>query len=241
MDEVKDKLDIKMNYAVTNEHVPEAERNNCTIAERILATYHNLPYKTMPKLMLRYLAMVSTHQLNFFPAKGGVSAYLSPHVLVGGQNLDYENYCQVPFGAYVQANQENDPKNTNAPRTIDAIYLRPVPSNIQGGHELMDLNSGRLITRPRVWEIPITDIVIKAVEKMGAKQGIKSLKLRNRRNDIFYPTDWIAGVDYAENANANDDNDNDDNDDENYDDEDHDDNDDHYYDDADIEDDDAYD
>ena len=90
MDEVKDELDIKMNYAVTDEHVPEAERNNRTIAERIRATYHNLPYKTMPKLMLRYLAMVSTHQLNLFPAKGGVSAYLSPHVLVGGRNLDYE-------------------------------------------------------------------------------------------------------------------------------------------------------
>ena len=82
MDEVKDELDIQMNYTVTDEHVPEVERNNRTIAERIRATYHNLPFKKMPKLMLRYLAMVSTHQLNLFPAKGGISAYFSPHVLV---------------------------------------------------------------------------------------------------------------------------------------------------------------
>ena len=139
MDQVKDELDIQMNYTITEEHVPEAERNNRTIAGRIRAAYHLLPYKTMPKLMLRYLAMVCTHQLNLFPAKGGISPYLSPHVLVGGQNLDYEKHCQIPFGAYIQANQENNPKNTNAPRTIDAIYLRPVPHNIQGGHELMDL------------------------------------------------------------------------------------------------------
>ncbi len=110
MDDVKDGLDVKMNYTTTDEHVPEAERNNRTIAERIRAAYHNLPYKTMPKIMLRYLSMVCAHQLNLFPAKGGVSAYFSPHVLVGGRNLDFEKHCQVPFGAYVQANQENNPK-----------------------------------------------------------------------------------------------------------------------------------
>ncbi len=75
--------------------------------------------------MLRYLAMVATHPLNMFPAKGGISPYYSPRVLLGGQDIDFNKHCQVPFGAYVQANQENDPKNTNAPRTIDAIYLRP--------------------------------------------------------------------------------------------------------------------
>jgi hypothetical protein len=59
--------------------------------------------------------MVSTHQLNLFPAKGGVSAYLSPYTIMTGRNLNYDKHCQVPFGAYVQANQENDPTNTQAP------------------------------------------------------------------------------------------------------------------------------
>ncbi|MGC8547340.1 MAG: hypothetical protein ACP5MU_06795, partial [Thermoplasmata archaeon] len=136
---------------------------------------------------------------------------MSPHVILGGRNIDYNKHCQVPFGAYVQAVQENNPKNTNAPRTIDAIYLHPV-DNIQGGHELMDLNSGRLITRPRVVEIPITNLVIKDVEAMAEEQGIKSLKLQNRRKTIFYPADWIAGVDYM---NENDDDNDDDNDNDN--------------------------
>ncbi|MGC8483976.1 MAG: hypothetical protein ACP5OE_10085 [Thermodesulfobium sp.] len=120
--------------------------------------------------------MVSTKQLNLLPAKGGVSPYLSPHVILGGRNWDFNKHCQIPFGAYVQAYQENAPKNTNDPRTIDAntndprtidaIYLRPA-NNIQGGHELMDLNSGRVITRPRVWEIPVTPVIVRAVEDMA--------------------------------------------------------------------------
>jgi hypothetical protein len=114
MDKVNDKLDIKMNYTSRGEHVPEAERNNRTIGVCIRATYHNLPYKVIPKIMLKYLSMVSTHQLNLSPAKGGVPAYLSPHVLLTGRNLDFEKHCQVSFGAYVQADQENDPTNTQA-------------------------------------------------------------------------------------------------------------------------------
>ena len=43
MDKVADDLNIRMNYTATNEHVPEAERNNRTIGEHIRATYHNLP------------------------------------------------------------------------------------------------------------------------------------------------------------------------------------------------------
>jgi hypothetical protein len=138
MNEVNDKLDIKMNYTLKGENVPKAERNNRTIGERVRATYHNLPYKAIPCIMLKFLSMVCTHQLNLFLAKGGVSAYLSPHVIMTGRNLDFTKHCQVPFGAHVQANQKNDPTNTQAPRTIDAIYLRPI-TNKQGGHELINL------------------------------------------------------------------------------------------------------
>jgi hypothetical protein len=205
MDDVSDTMDIEMNYTSRGEHVPEAERNNRTIGERIRTAYHNLPYKTIPKIMLKYLSMVSTHQLNLFPAKGGVSAYLSPHVIITGRNLDFDKHCQVPFGSYVQVNQENDPTNTQAPRTIDAIYLRPM-KNRQGGHEVMNLMTGQVITRNRIWERPLTDLVIAAVEAMADEQGIKTLKLQGRNKVRLYPADWIEGVEYEENENENDEN-----------------------------------
>ena len=70
----------------------------------------------------------------------------SVHLILNQMNLDYNKHCFIPFGTYVQANHETNPTNTNAPRTLDAIYLHPT-DNIQGGHELMDLNSGRIITQ----------------------------------------------------------------------------------------------
>jgi len=75
MEPVADEMEIEMKYATTDEHVPEAEQNNRTIQERIRAAYHHLPYEVIPKMMLRYLAMACTAQLNFFPAKGGISAH----------------------------------------------------------------------------------------------------------------------------------------------------------------------
>mgnify|MGYP002176679840 FL=1 len=202
MDKVKDDLNVDMNFTNAQDHVPEAERNNRTIKERIRAAYHRLPYKAIPRIMIRYLAMNQANQLNLFPVKGGVSSYYSPRMILNQSNLDYTKHCTVPFGAYVQANHETTKTNSNVNRTLDAIYLRPA-QNQQGGHELMDLNSGKLITRNIVHTIPVTDVVIKAVEAMAFTQGFKDLKFKNRHNVIFHDADWIAGVDYDDNENEN--------------------------------------
>jgi hypothetical protein len=139
MNEVNDTVDIEMNYTSRGEYVPEAERNNCTIGERIRTTYHNLPYKVIPKVMLKYLAMVSTNQLNLFLAKGGVSPSCSPAVIMTGKNMDYMKHCQVEFGAYVATSKPRKRSyKYTSPQTIDAIYLHPM-MNIQGGHEIDNL------------------------------------------------------------------------------------------------------
>ena len=111
------------------------------------------------------------------------------------QDLDYEKHCKIPFGAFVQANQENTPTNTRSPRMIDCIYLRP-QKNIQGGHEVMNVATGMVISRRNVIEVPTTDAIIKAVEAMAEEQGIKSLKLEGRTKIPLFPVDWVAGVDY---------------------------------------------
>jgi hypothetical protein len=69
----------------------------------------------------------------------------------------------------------------------------------------MDLTIGTLITRNIVHEIPVTDVVIKAVKTMAYKQGFKSLKFKNRHGVIFYSADWIAGVDYDDDDDDDDD------------------------------------
>ena len=199
MERVKDDLHVKMNFTNALDHVPEAERNNRTIKERIRAAFQRLPYKAIPRVMIRYLAMTQTQQLNLFPVKGGISPYYSPATLLGLPTLDYTKHCQVPYGAFVQANHETNQTSSNITRTLDAIYLRPA-TNMQGGHELMDLNSGHVITRARVTQIPVTDVIIRAVETMAHQQGFKDLKFKNRHKQVFHDADWIAGVDYANTA-----------------------------------------
>ncbi len=197
LNKVCDELNIRLNPTAKGEHVPEAERNNRTIEERIRAAYHRLPFKAIPKLMLRTLMLVATSQLNWFPAKGGISPYFSPHTIMTQRHIDYNKHCTIPFGAYVQAYNQNDPTNTNAPRTLDAIYLRPM-MNKQGGHELMHLQTGKLIKRHSVKVVPMTELVIKAVEQMAAEQKMTGLKITGRNNVPILPADWIAGVDYDE-------------------------------------------
>jgi hypothetical protein len=104
------------------------------------AAYHRLPYKALPRTLIRYLVTMQASQLNLFPAKGGILPYYSPRTILGLPVLDYEKHCAVPFGAYIQANHETNQTNSNAARTIDAIFLCPA-INMQGGHELYDLNS----------------------------------------------------------------------------------------------------
>ena len=88
--------------------------------------------------MVKILTMESTKKLNFFPPQGGVSEFYSPRMILHQQNIDYNKHCTIPFETYVQAQQENNPTNTQEPRSLDCISLRYV-SNQQGGRGLLDL------------------------------------------------------------------------------------------------------
>jgi hypothetical protein len=56
---------------------------------------------------------------------------------------------------------------------------------MQGDHELYDLNSGRAITRARVTQIPVTEVVIKAIARIAEDQGFKTLKFKNQKGANF--------------------------------------------------------
>ena len=62
----------------------------------------------------------------------------------------------------------------------------------------MDLNTRCVITSRKVTKIPVTDVVIKAVEVVAHNQGFKNLKFKNRHGVILHDADWLAGVDYED-------------------------------------------
>ena len=49
----------------------------------------------------------------------------------------------------------------------------------QGGNQITDLRKGQFMTRSKVFDIPIIDVVVNAVEKISEEQGFKSLKFYN--------------------------------------------------------------
>ena len=201
---------VEMNYANPQEHVPEAERNNRVIKERVRASYHRLPYTHLPRLMIKMLVTESAKKLNFFPTKNGVSSYYSPRMILHQRSLEYNRHCQHALGTYVQAHEEPQFSNTNAARSLDCVYLR-YNDNFQGGHELLHLPTNSLITRRVVTPMPITPSIIQQVHALAEQEGMpKGLKISNRTGLIFYDTAWIAGVDYADDGNGNED-DNEDN------------------------------
>ncbi|KAG7361762.1 hypothetical protein IV203_036863 [Nitzschia inconspicua] len=173
---------IEYNLATANEHVPQAERNIQTIKERVRATYHSLPFKAIPKLFIKEPMAETANKLNFFPPKNGVSEYNSPREILSHQQLDYTKNCTIPQFSYVQAYDKPEPRNSQAARSLDCMYLCPV-NNLQGGHVLYHFGTKGKITRRKVKVIPITASVIEAVERLAKADGIKSLVLHNRTTE----------------------------------------------------------
>jgi hypothetical protein len=92
----------KSNLTANDDHVGEVERSICTIKERARATIHGLPYRQIPKLMVKGLVYKSVNDLNQFPTKNGVSDSASPRNIVTGQpNPDFNKLC-IEYGAYAQ-------------------------------------------------------------------------------------------------------------------------------------------
>ena len=158
--------DIDMECVAAQEHVPEVERTIRVIKEQFRAQYHRLPYQRIPILMIEVLAQECGRWLNMFPPKGGASNYYAPMTIVMGRTLDYKKYCKYTFGSYVQALHENNPTNTVNPRTIECIYLQTRYAE-HTVHKLMNLNTGKIISRRKITEIPATEEVIARVEELA--------------------------------------------------------------------------
>ena len=62
----------------------------------------------------------------------------------------------------------------------------------------MNLETGQENTANEVQILPVTDMVIKAVEALAEKQEMIGLKIVSKNKVPILPTNWTAGVDYDE-------------------------------------------
>jgi hypothetical protein len=61
--------------------------------------------------MIHILVMEITKKSNYFPPKGGTSKYFSPRMIMTKEMLDYESYCKIPSGMYVQEHEGKQQPN----------------------------------------------------------------------------------------------------------------------------------
>ena len=92
------------------------------------------------------------------------------------EKLDYERHCRYHIGEYVQARNEPQNKKTNAPRSLDFVYLRPM-YNTRGDHELLHLQTNKVLKRLDLTKILITPSITKQVHALATldkmSQGLK--------------------------------------------------------------------
>ena len=187
---------VNFNFVNPNKRVPEAEKNNRVIKERIRPHYHCLPLQQLSRLMVQALTIDSSKELNFLPACYGVSKCYSPCMIMHKKSLQYNDHGKYAIGTYMMGHEEPTITNTNVPRTIDCIYLQYNVSH-QGGHELLHLATGKLVIHHHVTPIPITPSVILQVHALAEKEKIPAgLKIKNHLGTMLYDSAWIAWVDY---------------------------------------------
>ena len=174
-------LSILLNTASNDEHVPEIERQICTVKERTRAIYCTLPFNKMLRHLIIEMVYSANCWLNMFPRKGGISKTLSPCALLTGQSWSYTTHCKLEFGDYVQTHEEHD--NSMAARTIGAIALHPT-GNAQGGYFFFSLTTGRVLNRGRWTSLPMPNEVIDRVHRMVRQEhGNNGLIFEDRKHN----------------------------------------------------------
>ena len=94
-----------VNIVSRDEHVPEVERYNRTIKERVCSVYNILPFQYFPPVFIVELVYAQVFWRNMFALKGGISQTQSPSELVLNRKLDFNAHCKVEFGEYVQTHE----------------------------------------------------------------------------------------------------------------------------------------
>ena len=168
---------IHLNIVAADGHVGEVERSIRTIKERLRACAHGLPYRRLPKLLLRHMVTDVVRCLNLFPWPAGISDTLSPSTIVTGQPRPDFNSMRLELGSYVQLFDDHDPTNTPHARTLGAIALGPT-GNAQGAYHFLSLASGARLSRHRWTELPIPDTAIARVEALALQDGQPLIQTR---------------------------------------------------------------
>jgi hypothetical protein len=172
---------VMLNTTAAHECVGEIEQKIRVIKKSARGTTDTLPFAMLPKLMviklLHYIVMM---WMNSFPVKSGISEKWGLRELISRHELDAKLHYKAPFRSYCKVHVDPDITNMMEPKTKWAICLGPT-GNRQGSTKFLSLTTGNKIVRRNFNKIPVTESVIKRVNKLGTKDKLqKGLSLKNR-------------------------------------------------------------
>lgn len=84
-----------------DEHVWYVEMLKRRLQKSFRTHNYRFLFKEILRLMVYYLTMVAPWEMNFSPVKGGISKYLSPHVILGKNKISFNRYLEFSFENYV--------------------------------------------------------------------------------------------------------------------------------------------
>jgi hypothetical protein len=106
-----------LNLTSTNEHESFIEHCIHVVKERAWSIRHSVPFQTIPKIIMTHMVFYAAKLLNYFPAKGGVSAIYGPKTIMSGELIDFKKFS-LPFGTYCQVHEDKLPQNSLSDRTL---------------------------------------------------------------------------------------------------------------------------
>lgn len=177
---------IAVEQTSKNEHVAVIERAGRQVKERVRSFVNILRFE-LTKQMLIFLIYYLVSMINAFPRSTSAMEGVSPKTKLTGITLDYEVDCQLEFGDYVHANEDNSITNSMKARTFPAICMGPV-GNLQGSYYFMNLNTWQVVKRRQWVKLPLPNEIINKINARAAKEkerlSINDLRFRIGEHDL---------------------------------------------------------
>jgi len=171
-----DLMPVQLVTAPAGEKVPEVERSIRTVKERLRCIVASLPYRKVPKAMLKSFVYEAGRHLNDSPPKDGVSRSFSPARIVANRPMvDYKKLV-VRTGQYCMIIGTHQNWNGLSPRKIGAIALRPKEDG--NGWYFLSLDTWRVVTcgLRNITVMEFTESVVRVVEERAEAEEMTEFR-----------------------------------------------------------------
>lgn len=120
-----DILPTRLECCGVDNHVPEIERLIQTIKNETRSSCNTMPYRCVPKIMVKAIVKTANKFLNAFGNGNQFTQGLTARNVMDNLPNVSCNDIKHELGEYVQVHTANNPTNNMKGRTTDAIVLDP--------------------------------------------------------------------------------------------------------------------